>query len=271
MFLLNSTLVALPTLLGRFIFAQLSFPLTNDLYAFCAGFYTLYAVFRLVQAAYTFFSSFALPQIATEIFVYTILGLKCAFVALFLGIVIPLLIGLVLELIFAVPIRVPVDQSPHFFIYQDWGLGLIMMKATYRLIVARADHIRNHGRGQVPEDEPINVVAWKAIFDQIFQDGIRNLNVTRVFISLIFPLLDKILMILCVPYVFAKIVVPLAGGSLILSSIAYRFGHLSFALAWCLFKLQRPLIRSLRSLHNAIRDDKYKVGTRLHNYTTAMS
>lgn len=45
-------------------------------------------------------------------------GVKCAIIGLFLGIIIPLLIGLVFELVIAIPWRVAVDQTPHHFIYQ---------------------------------------------------------------------------------------------------------------------------------------------------------
>jgi E3 ubiquitin-protein ligase MARCH6 len=122
---------------------------------------------------------------------------------------------------------------------------------------------------------------------QIFQDGFRNLNLTRIFTSVIFPILDKLLIILCVPYVLAKGIVPFffgrlplspsltltptLGGSLLLVSTVYRYGFLCLALAITVTKLQRPLLYSLRALHNAIRDDKYLVGRRLHNYTTGMS
>lgn len=61
--------------LGRFLFAQLAFPLTNDLYTFCAGFYALYGVARVSKATITFMTSLPLPQIASEITVYTVMVL----------------------------------------------------------------------------------------------------------------------------------------------------------------------------------------------------
>jgi E3 ubiquitin-protein ligase MARCH6 len=39
--------------------------------------------------------------------------------------VIPVLIGLLFELLVIVPLRVPVNKSPVFLLYQDWALGLI--------------------------------------------------------------------------------------------------------------------------------------------------
>ena len=45
-----------------------------------------------------------------------------------LGIV-PLLFGLLLELVVVVPLRVPLDKTPVLFVWQDWALG--KYKATF--------------------------------------------------------------------------------------------------------------------------------------------
>lgn len=48
--------------------------------------------------------------------------------------VIPVLIGLLFELLVIVPMRVPVDESPVFLLYQDWALGLIFLKIWTRVV-----------------------------------------------------------------------------------------------------------------------------------------
>ena len=48
--------------------------------------------------------------------------------------VIPVLIGLLFELLVIVPMRVPVNESPVFLLYQDWALGLIFLKIWTRLV-----------------------------------------------------------------------------------------------------------------------------------------
>ena len=48
--------------------------------------------------------------------------------------VIPVLIGLLFELLVIVPMRVPIDESPVFLLYQDWALGLIFLKVWTRLV-----------------------------------------------------------------------------------------------------------------------------------------
>ena len=49
-------------------------------------------------------------------------------------IVIPVLIGLLFELLVVIPLRVPIDESPMFLLYQDWALGLVFLKIWTRLV-----------------------------------------------------------------------------------------------------------------------------------------
>ena len=48
--------------------------------------------------------------------------------------IIPVLIALVLELLVIVPMRVPVDETPVFLLYQDWALGFIFLKIWTTLV-----------------------------------------------------------------------------------------------------------------------------------------
>lgn len=51
-------------------------------------------------------------------------------------VVIPVLIGLLFELLVVIPLRVPIDESPVFLLYQDWALGLVFLKIWTRLVSA---------------------------------------------------------------------------------------------------------------------------------------
>jgi hypothetical protein len=57
-----------------------------------------------------------------------------ASVAVFLLVgVIPLLFGILLEVVVLMPVRVPLTQSPVFFLWQDWALGAMYTKITIAL------------------------------------------------------------------------------------------------------------------------------------------
>ena len=86
-----------------------------------------------------------------------------AVVAVFLLLgLIPLMFGLLLELVVLTPVRVPLHQSPVYFLWQDWALGAMYTKITVALTFMGPDW-------------------WlKTAIEQLYQDGIRNLNLTRV-------------------------------------------------------------------------------------------
>lgn len=45
-----------------------------------------------------------------------------------------MLIGLLFELVVVMPLRIPVDESPIFYFYKDWALGLVFLKIWTRLV-----------------------------------------------------------------------------------------------------------------------------------------
>lgn len=49
--------------------------------------------------------------------------------------VIHVLIGLLFELLVIVRLRVPINESPVFLLYQDWALGIIFLKIWTRLVM----------------------------------------------------------------------------------------------------------------------------------------
>lgn len=88
---------------------------------------------------------------------------------LWLGAV-PLLVGLLFELLVVVPLRVPVNESPVFLLYQDWALGLLFLKIWTRLVMI--------GQGPLAND------AWRAKFEQVgFSDIFPVSAIVRVSIA----------------------------------------------------------------------------------------
>jgi hypothetical protein len=48
---------------------------------------------------------------------------------------IPFCIGLLFELLIVIPLRVPIDETPSHNVYQDWTLGLILLKLWTRIVL----------------------------------------------------------------------------------------------------------------------------------------
>ena len=79
--------------------------------------------------------------------------------ALLVGLI-PLLFGLLLEVVALMPARVPLNQSPVFFLWQDWALGAMYTKITIALTFMGPDW-------------------WlKRAIEQLYQDGLRGLNLS---------------------------------------------------------------------------------------------
>jgi hypothetical protein len=108
--------------------------------------------------------------------------------------------------------------------------------------------------------------SWRVKFEQVRNDGFSQLKGWWVFANIIAPVLIHLLTALCVPYVFARGLFPLLGYSLMTNSAVYRYawlGCLFFGIFW--YGGHR-LHQWLMDLHDSIRDDRYLVGRRLHNY-----
>lgn len=108
--------------------------------------------------------------------------------------------------------------------------------------------------------------SWRLKFEQVRNDGFSQLKGWWVFTNIIAPVLIHLLTALCVPYVVARGLFPLLGYSLMINSAVYRYawlGCLFFGIFW--YGGHR-LHQWLLDLHDSIRDDRYLVGRRLHNY-----
>eukprot|EP01018_Ginkgo_biloba_P022939 Gb_33866 [translate_table: standard] len=255
----NSALVVVPVSLGRALFASIPrLPIThgvkcNDLYAFNIGCYIIWAVVAGIGYAVDYLKTHSLKILIMQVLKWSAIVLK-SFILLSLWIfVIPVLIGLLFELLVVVPLRVPVDESPVFLLYQDWALGLVFLKIWTRLVML----------GQMA---PLADESWRIKFDQVRADGFSRLRGLWVLREIVAPILMKLLTALCVPYVLARGLFPILGYSLIINSAVYRFawlGCLSLGLLWyCMKRFHQWFM----NLHNSIRDDRYLIGRRLHNF-----
>ena len=59
---------------------------------------------------------------------YVGVGVRCVCAVCVVAVVVPLLVGLLMELLIVVPLRVPMHQTPIVFLWQDWALGVLYTK-----------------------------------------------------------------------------------------------------------------------------------------------
>uniref|UniRef100_A0A2N9IDY7 RING-type E3 ubiquitin transferase n=1 Tax=Fagus sylvatica TaxID=28930 RepID=A0A2N9IDY7_FAGSY len=255
----NSTLIVVPISLGRAIFNVIPLlPIThgikcNDLYAFIIGSYLIWTAVAGARYSIEHIRTKRAAVLFGHIWKWCGIVFKsCALLSIWIF-VIPVLIGLLFELLVIVPMRVPVDESPVFLLYQDWALGLIFLKIWTRLVML--DHMM-----------PLVDESWRIKFERVREDGFSRLQGLWVLREIVFPIIMKLLTALCVPYVLARGVFPVLGYPLIVNSAVYRFAWLGcLSISMLCFCAKRFHVW-FTNLHNSIRDDRYLIGRRLHNF-----
>ncbi|KAI0488637.1 hypothetical protein KFK09_028476 [Dendrobium nobile] len=257
--LFNATVIVVPISLGRAIFnAVPRLPFThgikcNDLFAFSIGCYLIWTIMAGTSYSADYIRTRRASHLISQIWKWCSIILKSSALLSIWIVVIPVLIGLLFELLVIVPMRVPVDESPVFLLYQDWALGLIFLKIWTRLVM-------------LDQMAPLVDESWREKFERVREDGFSGLRGFWILREIVIPIITKLLTALCVPYVFAKGVFPILGYPLIVNSTVYRFAWLGCLLFSMLYFCAKRFHVWFMNLHNAIRDDRYLIGRRLHDF-----
>lgn len=251
--LVAASLIALtvPVWLGRRVMgAWLAQPppqRVHELYTASAGTYVCWVGARAMTLVLGW-----LPQgrraITTRLKQWAVLGAKTLVASIALLGVIPLLFGLLLELVVVVPLRVPLEQTPVLFVWQDWALGVLYTKIACAVTMMGPD--------------------WRlrAAIERAYRDGIRDMDLGFVLRELAAPVVACFGLALAVPYVVAHSLVPLAVASPQLRNLIARRLYPFLLLVCFLGALATFQVRQFQKLYEHIKNDKYLVGQRLVNY-----
>uniref|UniRef100_A0A0D9WSF8 RING-type E3 ubiquitin transferase n=1 Tax=Leersia perrieri TaxID=77586 RepID=A0A0D9WSF8_9ORYZ len=255
----NAGMIVIPISLGRLVFEAIPrLPIThgikcNDLFSFSIGCYIIWSAAAGTRYAIDYIRSRRLAFLVQQICKWCSIVVKSSALLSIWIFVIPVLIGLLFELLVIVPMRVPIDESPVFLLYQDWALGLIFLKIWTRLVM-------------LDQMAPLVDESWRMKFERVREDGFSRLRGLWVLHEIIMPIVTKLLTALCVPYVLARGVFPALGYPLIVNSAVYRFAWLGCLIFSALFFCGKRFHVWFTNLHNSIRDDRYLIGRRLHNF-----
>lgn len=257
-----ATVFVVPLTTGRFLFSKISGVPAHDLYAFITGVYLIggcvYGMTKLVKAAQRLNANANANNNHHMAGVLSLMK-RCG-VALWIGIevlilsfvgliVIPLLIGVAFDLIYLIPSRVPTDQTPVFFFVQDWTMGLIAGKILYRLT------------GLFPILSPL-----RDRFRRFRRGGLANLQTKAMLMQVFLPICWSSLCFLFLPYWIAFTVLPKLGVPLLMQSGVWRYFYPTFAGLVFAYHLALISLQTWNQLHQAVRDDRYRVLRRLRNY-----
>jgi E3 ubiquitin-protein ligase MARCH6 len=173
------------------------------------------------------------------------MSLLCSFA---LGIA-PLLAGLLFELVIVTPLRVPVNETPLFFVYQDWAMGIVALKVWSRFVAAGV----------------FGDTTWKRNLEHINRQNLENLDVWFVLRGLLIPVVLLLTEALAVPYAFSSWIFPLFVKSSTWRMACFRFSFLTYSI-FLLAQFFGGYIKNWNSsLRKQVFEDKYVVGKSLRN------
>jgi E3 ubiquitin-protein ligase MARCH6 len=222
----------------------------HELYTAAIGIYLCWLISKGIALAVNLF-----PQGRTAIVekfkhwcsVAVSYGLAAVIFVLMLGAV-PLMFGLLLELVVVVPLRVPLNQTPVLFLWQDWALGVLYTKIACALIFMGPDW------------------GLKRAIEQAYRDGLREMDLKFIIRELATPVISCFGLALAVPYVIAHSIMPMFFTSQITRVLIARRIYPFFLIIIVISAIIVFQIKQFKKLYVAIKNDRYLVGKRLVNY-----
>ncbi|KAG7455420.1 hypothetical protein MATL_G00256620 [Megalops atlanticus] len=219
----------------------------HELYTAACGLYVCWLSIRAVTVLLAW-----MPQgrrvILLKVQEWTLMIIKTLIVALLLAGVIPLLLGLLFDLVIVAPLRVPLDQTPLFYPWQDWALGVLHAKIIAAITL-------------------MGPQWWlKTVIEQVYANGIRNIDLHFIIRKLAAPVMGVLLLSLCVPYSIAAGIIPVVGVTMEMQILVQRRIYPFLLMVVVLMGILSFQVRQFKRLYEHIKNDKYLVGQRLVNY-----
>ncbi|KAF3550404.1 hypothetical protein DY000_02003737 [Brassica cretica] len=231
LFIVSTVFMALPILLGRVFLEFISslmlryFGLKrDDLCAFWIGYSTL-------EEIYTF-TCFVYDQIHKGRIDVLLRDIRNGLLFSIWITVVPGLLGLLIDLMIIIPTRVPLDESPVYFLFQDWLIGVVVL------------HIRAFLTMLTPIDW-FATRGWRRKFERIKTVGIDRLPSMWLLREVIGSIVITLLITLSFPFLLVKCLFPLLGFQESINSATERLiWPALFALiaVWFIAKLTREVI-----------------------------
>lgn len=164
-----------------------------------------------------------------------------------LFVAIPLLLGLLCDLVVIIPLRVPMDRHPVVSFTTDWALGLLHLKCLCGAIWL--------GNSQT-----------KRTLERVYTAGIKNIDLYFIITEVAGPVIVFLSILVVVPYVFAGTLIAIPGLSLPMQHFIVRAIYPLIALIIIFVGLIFSMMKQCRRMYQKVKNDKYLIGQRLLNY-----
>jgi len=176
------------------------------------------------------------------------IGAKIAFAFCLVAGGIALLFGLLFDLVFLTPLRVPLHQTPITYVLVDWAFGAVHVKIAVAFTLLGPNW-------------------WlRDALETIYNQGARNFQLRNFMWVVVWPVASTLIIMLTIPYIVAFGLVPLIPvEEYLILRFQRRVYPAFFFGALGMFILHIQYIQFCR-LIESIKNSKYLVGQRLVNY-----
>uniref|UniRef100_A0A0E0APR4 RING-CH-type domain-containing protein n=1 Tax=Oryza glumipatula TaxID=40148 RepID=A0A0E0APR4_9ORYZ len=259
----NSAVLIVPVSIGRaLLFVIPKLPIAgglkyNDLFAFAIGFCIISTIIAASRDLFVYMASGRTHLLASIIYKWGITALKGSPLLFIWIVIIPLLIGLLVNFLLISPFLVTANGMFVIDLFCTWFLGLLLLKFWVKLV---------HWTTVTPFLVYFIDERWDWKLTRAREDGFSGLRALWVLQDVLMPITLKLLTALCVPYALAKGVFPNFGYPDAVNLTVYRFAWLGGFALCVLYDLAKVFCKVLVKLHDSIRDERYLIGQRLQNY-----
>jgi E3 ubiquitin-protein ligase MARCH6 len=179
---------------------------------------------------------------------------KLAYLVLVVGILCPLLLGLVMDFYFLTPVHLSSNRVPIIFPIVDWSTGIMFLRIIYNLMML------------IP-NRPIPQLIINAQ-----TQGLALMDIIPLTRQLFAPIIFSCVALLALP-VATRVVENQLGmyflisglGELFLEDFVLLYGAILFVGVFAIFKTLSSWMRSIRQWLDRLKDDLYLVGQTLQN------
>jgi len=250
---LSSWVLLAPMAFGRYALAKCGVPANNDIFNYPTGLtlswlvlYLLHCVAKDVQRRCSDAAS-----VVRSILKWAMMSIKALLLgAVWLSIP-PVLLGFLVEALFLIPVRTPIQETPQYPFLQCWAIGLIILKVWLRCVLSGV----------------FGDIELRTQLELIIIRGFAQFDAKHCWDVLVLPTCLVLMDLALVPYFCARFL-SMGVQSYTLRTLLVRFSFHSYIILRVSLYVAYHSVRYLVKLHNEVRDSKYLIGTQLTNRAT---
>ncbi|KAJ0251927.1 hypothetical protein HA466_0128110 [Hirschfeldia incana] len=255
LFLISTISMALPILVGRTFFHSISFIMLkfglkhDDLYGFWIGCFIL----RVSYIGTCFIIKHIMIRRTDLLLNVVLLWIRNALLFSIWVSFIPMVLGLLIDLMIIIPSQVPLSEPPVYSLLRDWLIGLVVLHIwTYLTMFTRVNCFAT--------------AAWREKLDRIKSNGINRLPWKWLLRNVMCPIIYNLLTTLAFPFWVANSLFPLLQFSGAVDLAVQRLIWPVLLAIIIIAFVAKLTLDLFRYIHRVEYDDRYMVGERVSDF-----